>query len=159
METGRGARGVGSLTVPQTEAVPLWLDEPLLLTLDPDTIDLGAAPAATLSSIYSYDTESYSPLPGIIPEDLERFFVSLRCTSGTMKSELDFEASLVDPATGTRTALPLSVLNQTVDGSMRIYLLEIAPGEITPGKYQLYLLAKERGGETGGFTTSDIIFK
>ncbi len=145
-ETGKGARGVSSLMVPQSSPQPLWLDPPLLLISDAKGLDIGQAPDATLSNLYSYDSDDYRPLVGEISRERGKFYAALRCTS-TMASEIDFSAAFVDPNSSSRTEIPLTVIGEKKDGSLSTFFMELTAENIEPGAYHLVFVAKEKDGQ------------
>ncbi len=156
METGRAARGTASLSFSDSSGVPLWLDPPLLLLPDTRAAELAASSETSFSGLFAYDPATYVPVVGKVPAGTGRLLAALRCTSGGMKSEFDISAALVETGSQTRTEVPVAILDQSPEGPTIRFLLEFALGDLKPGPYVLYLVAKDREGAASAFTTANI---
>ena len=157
MDTGRGARGLAPLVVPQPVNAVLSLDPPLLLAPETNSLDLTASPEGSLAGLFGYDPDAFAPLIGDIALGTAKLHAALRVPGGTAAVGLVVTASLVDAATSARSEIPISILNQGVDGATKLLLLELSTGELSPGRYTLEFAAKEPGtGESAvtsvGFT-------
>jgi hypothetical protein len=146
METGLGARGSASLTLPGTLGAPLTLDPPLLLTPERRSLDLSAAEEGRLSVLFGYDADTYAPLAGDVPAGLTRVFVALRCTSDIPNPGIEVSASLSESNAATLAGVPVSVVGRSQDGPTALVLAEIATGELRPGRYTLRIEAKDAAG-------------
>ncbi len=153
-KTGRGARGSASLVVPEAVASVLWVDPPLLLELNPDSVDIGAGAEATLRSLYGYDMAFYAPLVEPLPPGSHKIYAALRCAIGSPSADLAFAVSLEKPEGGGRVDVPVAVLNENRDGSLRTFLLELSTGDLESGSHKLTIVAKETAGAAGSFTTA-----
>ena len=158
LETGLGARGTASLVIPQPESSALWLDPPLLIELNPSGEDLGASPEATLSSLFGYDKESYSPLVGEVPAGSARLHAALRCTLGT-DFDLGISAVLEDAETREAVDVPVAILDQRQTGPVRTYVLELSPAGLKAGAYTLTLSAADKDGRVESFASTEITVK
>jgi VWFA-related protein len=159
METGRGARGSAALVIPGASAGPIVLDPPLLLTLDPRSKDLAASEAGSLSSLFSYDPDSYAPLVGDVPTGLAKVFAAVRCSADVPDADFDFSASLAGAASQARADLPVSVLKRSRDGRTVLTLLELGTGELRPGSYNLQVVAKAKGGPSTSSATVEFVVR
>jgi VWFA-related protein len=157
--SGFGAVGSASLVIPKTEATSLWLDPPLLLELKPGGTDIGAGADATLSRVYAYDTEYYAPRLGDLPAGVSKIHAALRCTLAATELELGISASLEDPAASTRLTVPVAILNQSQEGQLRNYLLELTPEPLKAGSYILKILAAGRGGGPSAYSETTLTVK
>jgi VWFA-related protein len=157
--TGFGARGSASLVIPKSEATSLWLDPPLLLELNPRIADIGAAAEATLAKVYAYDSEFYGPRLGDLPEGVSKIHAALRCTLAAPGLELGLSASLENPATSTRTNVPVAILNQSQEGQLRTYLLELTPEALKAGSYVLKIIAAGKDGGPGAYSETTLTVK
>jgi VWFA-related protein len=152
-DTGAGARGLVSFKIPESVASVLHLDPPLLLRPAANSLELGAAPDTTLSSIYAYDAASYEPYCGEVPRGTGTLTAVLRCTSGAASADFDFTASLMETESATRTDVPVSVISRTEDGPTRQFLVELASGELGAGAYELSVVVQPKDGSPGAYST------
>jgi VWFA-related protein len=152
-DTGAGARGLVSLKIPETGASVLHLDPPLLLRPSANSMELGAAPEAMLSSVYAFDAASYEPYCGEVPRGTGTLTAVLRCTSGAASADFDFTASLMETESATRTDIPVSVISRTEDGSTKQFLVELSSGELGPGTYELSVVVQPKDGSQGAYST------
>lgn len=153
METGRGARGSAAVVISGAPVGPVVLDPPLLLTPDPRSKDLAASEAGSLSALFSYDPGSYAPLVGDVPAGLTRLFAAVRCSANGPDADFDLSASLAEAAAQARTDVPVSVLKRSRDGQTALVLVELGTGELRPGRYNLQIVAKEKGGPSASSAT------
>jgi VWFA-related protein len=159
METGQGARGSTSLVVPGAPSAPVVLDPPLLLTLDPQALDLAASEAGSLSVLFGYDANYYAPLVGDVPAGLNKLFAAMRCSSGGPNPDFEISASLQEAGAPAPTNVPVSVLKKTQDGQASLILAELGTGELRPGRYTLQVVAKEKSGPSAGSAIVDFVVK
>lgn len=156
-ETGLGARGSASLVFPKAAASSVWLDPPLLLLPDSGSVDIGAAPEATLSGIFGYDPVKYAPLAGPLPAGPQRVYAALRCTLGEPNAELEITAS--ESQAAARSDVPVTVTDARQTKSLRAYLLELAFADLKPGPHTLTIIAKDKAGGQGNETTISFTVK
>jgi VWFA-related protein len=157
-ETGAGARGMSSFTVPEAAAAVIRVDPPLLLGPASNSLELGAAPPVMLSSVYAYDVNTYAPFGGEIPEGQDKLTALFRCTSGS-PSELDFTVSIVESATSERSEVPVTMISHSEDGSTKQFLVELATGRLEPGEYELTVVAKEKEGTANAYSSINFTVK
>ena len=157
--SGFGALGSASFVIPQTGATSLWLDPPLLLELKPGGVDIGAGADPTLSRFYAYDSEYYAPHLGDLPEGVSKIRAALRCTLAATGLELRISASLQNPATSTRLDVPVAILNQSQEGQLRNYLLELTPEPLKAGSYILKVFAVGKDGGPSAYSETTLTVK
>ncbi len=154
METGAGARGSAPLTVPAPAdpagaAVPagaIALDPPLLLTPDPQSLDLAGPEADSPSAVFSYDAGTHAPAVGRVPAGTARPFAALRCASNAEPGGLAVTASLLRGDALAGTPVPLSILKEDRKGPVALRLVEIETGALEPGHYLLEFAVSEKSG-------------
>jgi hypothetical protein len=145
MDTGRGARGLAPLVVPQPVSAVLSLDPPLLLAPETNSLDLTASPGGSLAGLFGYDADAFAPLIGDIAAGTAKLYAALRVPGGTTAAGLTVTASLLDAATSARSEIPVSILKPGADGTTKLLLLELSTGELKPGRYTLEFAAEESG--------------
>ncbi len=143
MVTGRAARGAVSVVIPARAGTAMTLDPPLLLGPDTSSIDLAASSGDSLAALFGYDASAYAPLLGEVPAGMTKIHAALRLTGGPVSGGPDVTATLVDASTLAETNLPVSVLKEETDGATRIISIEIAIGELKPGRYSIAFKAKD----------------
>jgi len=146
METGYGVRGLQTLTVPEAREAALWLDPPLFLT-DRRVEDIYASPGTSLENLYAYDPQEYSPLLGDLPAGTKMLRAALRVTSIRPNPEIELTAQLMETGGAGSRSVPIAILREFTDGPTKKLLIDLASGELKPGRYMLSLIAKEKGGQ------------
>jgi VWFA-related protein len=141
--TGRAARGSASLVVPPEEVAVLVPNPPILLAPDAGSADLPDAAGNSVSDLFGYDPSAYAPLIGDVAAGTTKLLAALRVQGGAASTGLTVTAALVDAATSDRLEVPVSVLRQSDDGPARLFVLELAPGGLKPGRYALELTVRE----------------
>jgi VWFA-related protein len=151
MTTGRGARGSSQILVPgipETGTLPPIY--PLLLKPRKGTVFLGEEEAqkeTPLTDIYPFDTTEYVPVIG----ELSRLDAKIRAIAPLpvnkgWEGDLTFSAFLINPASGEKGDLPISVLSHEKTRSGKdVFSLEIAIGGLNPGDYSLVILVDGLG--------------
>lgn len=156
-ETGVAARGSASISFADPAAAPVWLDPPLLLREAAGWADLGAAPEATLSSIFGYDPAKYAPLAGPLSPGPQRVLAVVRLSLGMPEVELDITAA---EAQGTvKSEVPVVVVNTRQVKSLRTCLIELTFGDLKPGPHTLTIRARDKSGAEGNETTAAFTVK
>jgi len=157
LETGRAARGAAKLAVPAEKVAVLVLDPPLLLAPETGSADLAPAGSA-VAGLFGYDPEAYAPRFGDVPAGTAKLHAALRVQGGAASTGLTVTAALVDVATSARSEVPVTVLRQSDDGPTRLLVVELAAGELKPGRYTLECVAKEpASGETSAASVEFIV--
>ncbi len=159
MDTGRGARGFFQVVVPEKPTVAPAFDSLLLLAEDPHSRDLAGSEGSSPSNLFGYDQNSYAPLVGDVPSGLSKLFAALRCSSGDPNQPLELSATLGNIASAGHSDVPVSVLKKSEGGLPRLLFLELATGELKPGRYTLTILAKGPAGESVPVTSADFVVK
>jgi VWFA-related protein len=159
MDTGRGARGLAPLVVSQSAAAVLALDPPLLVAPATDSVDLTASPGGSLSGLFGYDPNAFAPLVGDIAAGTAKLHAALRIPGGTAAIGLVVTASLIDGATSGRSDVPLSILKEGADGPIKLLLVELATGELKPGRFVLEITAKEPGSAESATSSAELVVK
>ena len=158
MDTGRGARGLAPLVVPQPVNAVLSLDPPLLLAPETNSLDLTASAEGSIAGLFGYDPDAFAPLIGDIAAGTAKLYAALRVPGGTAAAGLTVTASLLDAATSARSEVPVSILKPGADGTTKLLLLELSTGELSPGRYTLEFAAKEPGtGESAGTSIEFVV--
>lgn len=149
METGRGARGSASVNVAGQPAKALSLDPPLLLEPDTSSRDVASSAEAVPAALYSFDGEAFAPALGGIPAGREKLFAALRLSGAAAEARFGLAAALVDPQTGERRDVPLSIVKEGADRFARTWLVEVATGALPAGRKAVeFVVRDEGGGET-----------
>ena len=143
METGRGARGFTPLTVPKQESALLSLDPPLLLEPETSSQDLTTSPESSLAGLFGYDGDAFAPRIGDIAAGAAKLHAALRIPGGTAAAGLVVTAALIDAATSARADVPVAILMEGADGPTKTLFLELATGDLKPGRYTLEFTARE----------------
>jgi VWFA-related protein len=157
LETGRAARGGASLTVPPEKVAVLVLDPPLLLAPDARSQDLPASPEGSPARLFGYDPGAYAPRVGEMMAGTAKLHAGLRVQGGAAATGLEVTAALVDTATTVRSEVPVAILRQSDDGPARLFFVELATGELKPGRYTLEFAVTEPA--TGESAASSLEFK
>jgi len=158
METGYGVRGLQTLTVPEAREAALWLDPPLFLT-DRRVEDIYASPGTSLENLYAYDPQEYSLLLGDLPAGTKMLRAALRVTSIRPNPEIELTAELMETGGAGSWSVPIAILREFTDGPTKKLLIDLASGELKPGRYMLLLIAKEKGGQAVAQTAAMITVK
>lgn len=158
METGYGVRGLQTLTVPEAREAALWLDPPLFLT-DRRVEDIYASPGTSIENLYAYDPQEYSPLLGDLPAGTKMLRAALRVTSIRPNPEIELTAELMKTGGAGSRSVPIAILREFTDGPTKKLLIDLASGELKPGRYMLSLIAKEKGGQAVAQTAATITVK
>jgi VWFA-related protein len=158
-DSGMGARASAAVVVPETRTGLLWLDPPLLVETNPRGADLGPSEDVSLASVYGFDAATHAPRAGSLSAEGGRVLAALRCTLASPGLDLSILASLERTGPSARFAVPVAILNQTQDGSLRTYLLELDQPALEPGAYSLIILAKDKGGGGGAYCSIPVTVK
>lgn len=158
METGYGVRGLQTLTVPEAREAALWLDPPLFLT-NRRVEDIYASPGTSLENLYAYDPQEHSPLLGDLPAGTKMLRAALRVTSIRPNPEIELTAQLTETGGAGSWSVPIAILREFTDGPTKKLLIDLASGELKPGRYMLSLIAKEKAGQGVANTTAMITVK
>jgi hypothetical protein len=73
--------------------------------------------------------------------------------------DFDLSASLAEAAAQARTDIPVSALKRSRDGRTTLILAELATGELRPGRYNLQVVAKEKGGPSTSSATVEFVVR
>ncbi len=169
LETGRGARISSSVVIPERLDSGLQVDTPLLLKPEKSVLYLtgrlsdkrekgGKYP--TLLDIYPFDSTQYSPLVKELEQGTTKLLAMVRCSIiDIQQPEVKFSGHLIHLSTSKKTPLSLSVLNKYQEKDTQIYLIELATGELIPGKYSLYLIAEEMNTKLKSPTSTTFIIR
>ena len=146
MTTGKGARGSSQIVIPEKfEAGIRSPVYPLLLKPRKGTVFLGEEEAqkeTPLTDIYPFDTKEYVPIIGKLSrlDTKIRAIVPLPVNEGR-EGDLTFSVLLMNPASGEKKDLPISVLShEKTRSGIDVFSLEIAIGSLNPGDYSLLIL-------------------
>jgi len=158
METGLGVRGLETLTVPDAREAALWLDPPLFLT-DRRVEDTYASPGTSLEYLYGYDRQEYSLLHGDLPAGTKILRAAVRVTTIRPNPEIELTAQLTETGGAGSRSVPIVLLREFTDGPTKRFLIDLASGELKPGRYTLSLTATEKGGQAVARTAAIITVK
>jgi VWFA-related protein len=158
METGYGVRGLQTLTVPEAREAALWLDPPLFLS-DRGVEDIYSSPGTSLENLYAYDPQKHSLLLGDLPAGTKMLRAALRVTSIRPNPEIELTAELTETGGAGSWSVPIAILREFTDGPTKKLLIDLASGELKPGRYMLSLIAKEKGGQAVAQTAAMITVK
>jgi VWFA-related protein len=158
METGYGARGLRTVTIPEAREAALWLDPPLLLT-GRRAEGVFVSPGVALEQLYGYDPQEYSLFSGDLPAGTKMLRAALRITSINPNSGIEISARLADTDGERSRPIPVAVLRESMEGSTKRLLVEWALGALKRGRYTLLLTAKETGGQAVARTATLLTVK
>lgn len=150
LETGRAARGAAPVTVPPERAPGLGLDPPLLLVPEKGTETLPDSPDSAPDRLFGYDPAAYAPRAGDVAPGTARLHAAVRVDAGgATAKDLVLRAFIAAEAGPARSEAPVTVLDRSGDGPIRLLFVEIATGELRPGRYTLELeVGKTATGES-----------
>jgi VWFA-related protein len=159
-ETGRGARGVVPLIVPDSGSSGFIMDAPFLLMPSADSLEMAATPGSSPSEIFGYDRNLYAPLLGDIPEDVDTLYAVVRLSGLSSAADLEIDVSRGDPVSYEWTDLPVSVVKKKQDERGVDLLVEIAlEGSPHSGRYILEFLALDKHTGDTASVSVDIVRK
>jgi VWFA-related protein len=158
-DSGKGARASAAVVVPEARTTSLWLDPPLLVETNPRGADLGPSEDVSLANIYGFDAATYAPRASSLSAEGGKVLAALRCTLASPGLDLAITATFERAGPPARIAIPVAILNQTQDGSLRTYLLELDEPTLEPGTYSLIILAKEKTGGAGAYCSIPVAVK
>ena len=140
-ETGRAARGVSPVVVPERSTAGLSLDPPLFLIPEKDATGLPASPGETPADFYGYDPNQYAPFVGDVSARTAVLQAALRAPGGS--EGLEIKAFLLAPEAAAPAEVPVRILERSADGKTWVYLAEIATGELSAGRFTLRFEARD----------------
>jgi VWFA-related protein len=147
LNSGRAAKGLASFTIAPVRTGGLQIDPPLLLVAGTGSEDLSSAgPGLSLSRLFGYDAKTYAPLFGDVPAGTAKLLAAVRCPAGGTGGDLEFAAVIREKTASSQAEVPVAVLKQSHDETTGFALLELAPGELKPGRYTIALQAMRKDG-------------
>lgn len=169
MESGSSAVASAKAVLGRPRAAALELGTPLVLEPRPGCPlvtagDGRARPDYPWNDLYGYDSSVYTPvLAGdtvgaaalAAPGGL-KIVVPCAAPGGAAAADLAVTASLVEAATGRRTAVSVGLAGRVPKGPVEVLTLDVAASEpVAPGTYYLHLYAGDKALGTLGhaFTT------
>jgi VWFA-related protein len=153
-QTGRGARGQATFTVPDAAAVGAWSDPLLLLEEGRNTLSVSATGELSLPRLYGYDSGKFFPRAGDVPTGIPKITAAVRCGGFGDGQDLTFVASLVNPATQARTPVTVTLVNKSQSSGANLIRLEIGIGELAPGKYPLDVIIRSKSAGTSAMAST-----
>ncbi|MCX6575232.1 MAG: hypothetical protein NTV82_02435 [Candidatus Aminicenantes bacterium] len=84
---------------------------------------------------------------------------ALRVTSIRPNPEIELTAELMETGGAGSWSVPIVILREFTDGPTKKLLIDLASGELKPGRYMLSLIAKEKGGQAVAQTAAIITVK
>jgi VWFA-related protein len=153
-ETGRGARGQVAFTVPDAAAVGAWSDPLLLLEEGRNTLAVSATGELSLPRIYGYDPAKFFPRSGDVPTGIPKITAAVRCGGLGDGQDLTFVASVVNPATQTRTPVTVTLVDKSQSGGASLLRLEIGIGDLAPGRYPLDVIIQSKSSGTSAMAST-----
>jgi len=148
MNTGRGARGSVFVKVPKESRSPTVLDQPVLLSVEPNGLELVASDGPKLASLFGFEGESYLPLAGRVPSGAETLFAALRLGSHLTDGRIEIRARLNRKDNEEIREIPVKIIKESrIDDAMTL-IVELAVGKLDPGNYQVDLLVGPEGGQS-----------
>lgn len=153
LDTGKGAVGSTSVTVPEPLESGIKLSPPLLLIPDKEGFYLRASKVmeekiqtepVSLVNIYPYLSNQYSPLVHDLEQEKTRLLGMLRCSIADIEeSNIELSVYLNQHSTEKKDLLPFSIISSERDGETDILLIEIELPDLEPGEYSLEFMARE----------------
>jgi VWFA-related protein len=165
LDTGDAAVASANARVVQKPSVGLSLHSPLLLVWESNFAYLEGAEAKkeeaiSWKEVYPYDRAQFSPVIGEAPTGTAKLYGVVPCSfQGIFLPNITLTAYLVNPISGEKIVLGLSVLNKSRKSDVEIQFVEFSLNNIPPGKYLLYLHAEESGTKFVSYAQTPLIIK
>jgi len=155
LDTGRSARTSAEVTVPAMMTAGLKFSSPLWLTAEKNGRWDELSARDSLFAVYPFKRSDYVPVMDDVSSGTAKLYgVFPLSFSGMNFPEILLSAQLIDQTTGRRRTLPLTVLEQTQDGNMITYFVELTLGELVRGSHSLYFFIKEKLGDSKVFISN-----
>jgi hypothetical protein len=150
LETGKGAVASASVKIPKPLDFRYRLNPPLLLVAKKNALYLNIEgktirdkPFSLLNN-YHYDSSVYAPLIGSLERGRTKIYASIRYSTAKLEQpNIRYSAQLLQLSTGEKIPLTSVVIDRYQDIEAQVSLLEFNTEGLSPGKYFLYIFAKE----------------
>ncbi len=108
----------------------------------------GAAEEVSLSHIFPFPAQEFTPLVGGLEPGAESLCAALRCVwtsaqAASVRPELSFSAWLIPAGSDKKTDLTVNLLGVTNQEQARVFLLEFELPELKPGGHSLHIVAED----------------
>jgi hypothetical protein len=116
---------------------------------------LRAAKAVTISDVYPYPQQEFSPLLGGLERGAESLCAAVRCAwTAAEAPEAQFSAWLVPEGSDRKTDLTVNLLGVASQDQARVFLLEFELPELQPGTCVLHVMAEDPVSKASSETSS-----
>ena len=159
-ETGKAARASSALVIPGSSGSGLRLYPPLLLQIDQNSKSIQGSKDLSLFEIYPFNPSFYAPLFGELSEGISTIFAAVRCSNPTSPPpSINLTSHLIDLLSGEGIPVTLKMINNSQEDNSQICFVELAIGNLKPGRYTLYFIAQEADGKSKAQTATILTVK
>lgn len=164
METGLAAVASVHAEIPPLSSAEFFLHSPLLIVPGGNTRMIEIKGKEGESSLwreaYPYDRAQFSPLMNELPRGSATIRALVpRTLSGRGSADLTIIAWLIDASTGVRIPLEGSILERSPNNLDDSIVAEISTGNLQPGRYYLYLQARDTASGFVSYAQTQLIIK
>jgi hypothetical protein len=165
LDTGDAAIASARVNIAKTAPVGLSLHSPLLLVPGSNFAyleDSGTKKeeAASWKEVYPYDRAKYSPVIGEAPKGASKLNAIVPCSvTGIVLPSITLTAYLINPISGEKIPITLSILNKSRKADVEIQFIEFPLNNIPPGKYLFYLHGEDTGTNLVSYAQTPIVIK
>lgn len=158
-QTGRGARGSVSFTVPEPVPAGTWSDPLLLLEEGRNTLAVSATAEISLARMYGYDPNRFFPRAADVPAGMEKVPAAVRCGGFGDGQDITAIATAVNPATHSRSRIPVTIVGRSVLGGANLLLLDLGVAGLAPGRYPMDVIFQSQSVGASAMASAEIVVK
>lgn len=167
LETGKGGVASSIVSIPDIPDSGLRVYPPLLLITEKDAFYVKGPPKdksgvkyPSFFDVYPFDHSEYCPLTEELNPAVSNLLAVARCSIINIhQPQIQLSAHLIHLSSGEKIPLSLSILNQYQEQDTQIFLIELPKVKLRPGKYSLYLFAKEMNNKLKSHANSTFIVR
>ncbi len=168
LENGKAAVGACSVEIPESAASEWKLYPPLLLIAGAQAQYLhvsaqekaGAVKEVSLSEVYPFPLNEFSPLIGGLEQGAEALCAAVRCLRpGADEPEIQLSAWLAPEASSHKISLTVSLLASARQENTDFYLLELEMPGLQPGRYSLHIFVEDSVTKSTSETRADLLIE
>jgi len=153
LETGRGAKGSSSVLIPEILDTGIKLWPPLLIKPEINPLHLNSP-----TQIYPFDMAKYSPVVEKLPAGTLKLLLLAPCSIiNVPQTQMNISAHLIQQATGKEVPLELTIIDKSARQELLVLMIQLLTEELKPGKYSLYLFAKDLNSKLGSRVNTSFI--
>jgi len=169
LTTGNAAVASARVFVPPPQTANIRLHSVLLLSPEggqvflegrPAGVKAGEGPALAWMKTYPFDVKRYSPAIAPLPWGTFRVYGAVPCTiMGIDGAQISLRAALVNTATASRIALPITLHDRIDQGETFVQFFELSLSGAAAGSYVLYLYAEEKSAGSLSYATAPLTLR